>query len=440
MNSSPRQFALQIVRRLQQAGYQAFWAGGCVRDHLLGREPKDYDVATNATPDEIRQVFRRYRLLSIGAQFGVMVVLEPRGAGRVEVATFRRDADYRDGRHPEGVTFCSSEEDAKRRDFTINGLFYDPIRDQVIDYVEGQQDLQNKIVRAIGDPVARFGEDKLRMLRAIRFAAHFQFTLESRTKRAITADSQTITVVSAERIAGEMRRILVDASRVTAIRLLRETGLLAAILPGAERFSSAAGQAAWDETLRVAAGLQRPCFPVALAALVRRILPPAGATEEAVRAICRKWRLANHETDLTCWLLAHEPTIRSARDVAWPRLQPILVSDQIQPLLQLADAVAAAVGTGRDEIDYCRAKLRLPRQQLDPRPLITGDDLIGHGIPPGPQYQRLLSMVRDAQLQQAISTRDQALALVDQLQQEAEQDNEREPPAPESGATANDSS
>ena len=170
-----RRFALDVVRRLRGAGFEAYWAGGCVRDQLLGRTPKDYDVATNAMPEQVRQLFGRRRTLAIGAAFGVIAVIGPKPAGTVEVTTFRRDAAYSDGRHPDSVAFSSPEEDASRRDFTINGLFYDPVEDRVIDYVGGQADLAAGRIRAIGNARDRFAEDKLRMLRAVRFAATFAF-------------------------------------------------------------------------------------------------------------------------------------------------------------------------------------------------------------------------------------------------------------------------
>ena len=206
-----RQFALEVVSRLRAAGYQAFWAGGCVRDELLGRIPVDYDVATSAKPDEVRGVFGRRRTLAIGAAFGVITVLGPRDqadgglreAGQIEVATFRTDAAYTDGRHPAGVTFSSPEEDAQRRDFTINGLFLDPVTGEVHDYVGGREDLKAGVVRAIGVPAMRFGEDHLRMLRAVRFAAGFAFALDGETRAAIEKMTHLVTTVSPERIAAE---------------------------------------------------------------------------------------------------------------------------------------------------------------------------------------------------------------------------------------------
>ncbi|HPZ83611.1 MAG TPA: CCA tRNA nucleotidyltransferase, partial [Thermogutta sp.] len=229
-----REFAVWVVRKLQERGYIAYWAGGCVRDQLLGRVPKDYDVATNATPDEVRNIFGMKRTFAVGAAFGVITVNGPPGAGQIEVATFRTDSSYRDGRHPESVSFSSPKEDALRRDFTINGLFYDPIQDRTVDYVGGVEDIKRRIIRAIGDPYQRFTEDKLRMLRAIRFVAELEFDLDPRTYEAIRAMADQITQVSQERILMELERLLTAPARRKGVILLRESGLLRVVLPELE--------------------------------------------------------------------------------------------------------------------------------------------------------------------------------------------------------------
>src|SRR5208337_2826401 len=226
-----RRFALEVVRRLRAGGFEAYWAGGCVRDELLGRTPKDYDVATSATPPEIRALFGQQRTLPLGAAFGVITVLGPRPAGMIEVATFREDVGYSDGRHPDHVTFSSAREDAARRDFTINGMFFDPLDRAVIDFVGGQADLQNQLIRAIGSPRLRFGEDKLRMLRAVRFTAAYGFSLDAETAATVREMAGQITAVSSERIAMEMRRVLTESGRVQGVRLLVELGLAAVVLP-----------------------------------------------------------------------------------------------------------------------------------------------------------------------------------------------------------------
>jgi len=401
-----RRFAADVVRKLRGAGFEALWAGGCVRDKLLGRVPKDYDVATNATPPEIRRLFGRRRTLAVGAAFGTIVVLGPKPAGQVEVTTFRQDAEYSDGRHPDQVTFSTAREDALRRDFTINGLFYDPIGEEVIDYVGGQEDLRRRRVRAIGDAHARFAEDKLRLLRAVRFAATYEFELEQRTRQAIREMAAEITVVSAERIAAEMRLALTSRQRARAVRLLVETDLASAVLPeivpgGPE------GQERLDRALAVLDRLEEPGFPLAMAAL---LLPFVDA--EAARAIGRRWRLSNQEIDRMGWLLAHRDALVGARAARWSRFQPILIAEGIEDLLALCEAARPECA---DDLDFCREKRRLPREELDPAPLLTGDDLLARGLTPGPKFRVLLDRARAAQLDGEIHTKDEALSLIEQL-------------------------
>src|SRR5947208_9104318 len=230
-----REFAVDVVRRLRDAGFQGLWAGGCVRDDLLGLVPKDYDVATDARPEQVQALFRR--TVAVGASFGVVEVLGPRtpaGPLKVQVATFRADGSYSDGRHPDAVVFSSPEEDARRRDFTVNGMFFDPLTEQVIDYVGGRDDLRDGVLRAIGDPAQRFAEDKLRLLRAVRFATRFNLTLDPATAHAIRAMAGEITVVSAERIADELRKLLTDPRRAAGMRLMDEVALVTPILPEVE--------------------------------------------------------------------------------------------------------------------------------------------------------------------------------------------------------------
>ncbi len=287
----PRRFAEEVVRQLRDAGFEAYWAGGCVRDQLLGRVPKDYDVATDATPSQIQQVFRHRRTLALGAAFGVITVLGPRGAGQIEVTTFRRDATYSDGRHPDSVTFTSAREDALRRDFTINGLFSNPATKEILDFVGGQQDLALRLVRAIGDPAERFGEDKLRMLRAVRFSEALEFTLQKETFEAIRRMAHEITVVSPERILSEIQRILTDSHRSAGVRMLLETGLAEAVFPEVVPLDDVQREQL-DRALSVIGRLDRPGFPLVLAALLHRRVESSQA-----RLLARRWRMSNRQTD-----------------------------------------------------------------------------------------------------------------------------------------------
>ena len=404
-----RQFALEVVRRLRAAGFEALWAGGCVRDQLLGRLPKDYDVATNAPPRQIQELFGPRRTLALGAAFGVITVLGPRGAGQIEVATFRRDETYSDGRHPDRVTFSTAREDARRRDFTINGLFYDPVEQRVIDFVDGQTDLAARRVRAIGDPRERFGEDKLRLLRAVRCTAMFDFQLEASTFEAIRAMAPEIRAVSAERIAAEMRRMLTDAHRARAVRLLLETGLAAAVLPEIVPQGDAE-QRLLDLTLEAMARLIDPGFPLALAALIHRRVGPDG-----VEQIGKRWRLANKEVERAAWLVEHQASLAGAPSKRWSSIQRLMVAEGIADLLAMTEAVLLAAASDASDIAWCREVLKRPREQLDPPPLLTGDDLLRHGVPQGRAYRIILDRVRDAQLDGEVHTKDEAMAIVNRL-------------------------
>ena len=397
-----RGFALDVVRRLRTAGFEAYWAGGCVRDELLGRRPKDYDVATSATPPEIRALFGNRRTLPLGAAFGVITVLGPRPAGMIEVATFRQDAGYSDGRHPDHVTFSSAREDAARRDFTINGMFFDPVEGKVIDYVAGQEDLQDRLIRAIGSPRMRFGEDKLRMLRAVRFAAVFGFAIDAETAAAVREMAGQITVVSPERIAMEMRRVLTEPGRVQGLRLLVELGLAAAVMPEIVPRDEAS-QARTEHALGVLGRLQDPSFPLALAALLAQ---QAGAA--TVREVGLRWKLSNQETDEAAWLVVHRDALAGARAMRWSKLQPVLAHPWAEPLVALHEAASPQ---GPDEAAYCRELLAQPREKLNPPPLLTGDDLRVHGLQPGRKFKTILQAVRDAQLDGEIRTQEEAIKL-----------------------------
>jgi poly(A) polymerase len=412
-----RAFAVDVVRRLREHAFEAYWAGGCVRDQLLGKMPKDFDVATTARPDDVRQLFGRRRTVAVGESFGVVCVVGPRDSGQVEVATFRQDAAYSDGRHPDSVRFSTPQADAERRDFTINGMFYDPLEDRVIDFVGGQDDLARRVIRAIGDPQSRFAEDKLRLLRAARFAAALDFEIDPATRDALEAMAPQITVVSIERIAAELRLMLVHAKRVPAVHLLHETRLLSAVLPELEVIDrdalTATGRPvdeAWVTTLEMLSVLSDPTFPLALAVLLHAFVDTDGA-----EAICRRLKLSNRDADRCRWLVAHQNVLVDAEHAAWPKLQRILISEGIDELLALHEAAAAALAKSTTHLEYCRQKLNLPPDELNPPPLITGDDLIRHGVPRGKEYQRLLEAVRDAQLEKRIATTEAALELVDEL-------------------------
>lgn len=395
------EFALSTVRKLRAAGFQALWAGGCVRDRLFGRIPKDYDIATDATPEQVCDVFGKKRTLRIGAAFGVVAILGKKPLQPIEVATFRTEEGYADGRHPDHVRFSTAEEDAQRRDFTINGMFFDPVENRVIDYVNGQADIKDRIIRCIGDARERFSEDRLRMLRAIRFAAAFDFSIEPRTFSAIQENASHITVVSAERIANEMRRMMAHPHARSALELLRASTLREYVLP---EFRNAESE--WQIGLAIVDHLTRHTFELTCAAMLHAIFAKQNS---CVGQIASRWKLANSEKDLLWSILKHEQLLRSGQHAAWPKLQRVLIQPFAEIALEFAHAVALSEGDDSVGIDYCKGKLQLPREVLDPPALICGDDLIKSGIRPGPAFRSILSTIRDQQLNGQIKTKDEAI-------------------------------
>ena len=426
-----RRFATDVVVRLHRAGFRALWAGGCVRDLILGGAPADYDVATDALPRQVIRLFRR--TVPVGESFGVVRVIGPAGAGDVEVATFRSDGDYLDGRHPESVAFGSPEEDAARRDFTINGLFLDPESGEVIDFVGGRDDLRSGILRAIGDPRARFAEDKLRLLRAVRFAARFGFAIEPETRAALVAMAGQVRAVAAERIAQELRRMLVHPTRAKAMNLAFDVGLVAAILPPLVRmkglFQGKPVQPEgdlWDHTMLILDLLpEAPSFPLAFAALLHDSGKPATKGlqdgrptffnhEQVGRRIAedlaRGLKLANAERERIAWLVEYHQYLGDAKRLRESKLKRVLAEPGIDELLALHRADALASTGDASQIDYCEYYLReLPTGPVNPPPLLTGRDLAGVGLEPGPRYKVILEAAREAQLDRVLNSKREAL-------------------------------
>jgi poly(A) polymerase len=430
-----RAFATEVVSRLRAAGFRALWAGGCVRDLMLGEPPSDYDVATDAVPEQVMRLFRR--TVTVGLSFGVVRVLGPQGAGEVEVATFRSDGRYLDGRRPETVCFGNPAEDAARRDFTINGMFFDPIEGALVDLVGGRDDLQRGVVRAIGDPAARFEEDKLRLLRAIRFAARFGFALEPATRDALERMAPQIRVVAVERIAQELRRMLVHPRRAAAMRLCADVGLLAAILPPIDalrgRTVAAGGREvdAWAHTLAVLDALPTDppvTFTLAFAALAHEAGESPDRAEtgggpplderggDVAGQLAGALRLANAERERIVWLVRHRRALRGVGAVPAHVRKPLLASEGIDELIALhcADAIATGERIGPIE-EVARYRESLPEGPLDPAPLINGDDLKRLGLSPGPEFKSILDEVRRNQLDGIVKTREEALARAREL-------------------------
>ena len=394
-----RTFAIEVVQQLQQAGYQALWAGGCVRDQLLGLKPKDYDVATAATPDQVREVFGHKRTLPIGASFGVITVLGPKTADPIEIATFRRDGGYSDGRRPDSIEFTDAREDALRRDFTINGMFYDPAANEVIDFVGGQADLEARQIRAIGVADQRIEEDKLRMLRGVRFAAKHQFELESQTLAAIQRRASEISVVSNERIGAEMQRMLADPNRATAVKLLRQANLLAEVVPEGQTLFESENQ--WQQTLDRLTALQTPDFCAAVVILLKPIFKSVGAD-----AVMQRWKLSNDQRKSIEFADRNYEVLVDSVNRRWSEVQPLLLS----PYIESAVALVLACGA-TESVAFLQGKLSLPAEQLNPEPLLTGEDLIAAGVTPGPAFKAMLSECRGKQLDGELTTKEQALDL-----------------------------
>lgn len=439
-----REAATDIVRRLRAEGFQAYLVGGCVRDLVMGREPKDYDVSTDATPDQVVRLFPDS--LTVGAQFGVVIV--PRPEGNVEVATFRSDGRYTDGRHPSEVRYAKTpQEDVRRRDFTINGLLLDPLEDQVLDYVGGQGDIRARRIRAIGNPIERFHEDRLRMLRAVRFAARFGFSLDAAALEAIRKLAPLIRDVSAERVREELLKILTEGQARRGFELLDETGLLREVLPEVKATQGVPQPPefhpegdVWVHTLLMLEGLRAPTPTLALGVLLHDVgKPPTLSVRERIRfdnhvevgaemaqAVCARLRLSARATERVVELVRHHlrfkdfPCMRRSTQLRFLRLEGFEEHLELHRL----DCLASHGDLSTYELAR-RILEETPLAQIKPALLLGGDDLIAQGYTPGPLFKEVLQMVEDAQLEGKLHTREDALRLV------AEQFPLSRPPASE---------
>ena len=445
MFPATRQFeaALGVLRELRAAGHEAFLAGGCVRDLLLGRDPMDCDVATSATPDVVLALFPR--TCAVGAHFGVVLVADGDEEGYLttEVATFRSDGAYSDGRHPDAVKYTkSAEEDVKRRDFTINGLLLDPLsnttdlRSAVIDFVGGVADLDAGLVRAIGKPEERFLEDHLRMLRGVRFAARFGFALEPGTARAMRSLAARIDAVSRERVRDELTKMLTEGQARRAFELLDETGLLAEVLPEVARMKGVEQPPqfhpegdVWVHTLGLLGQLEAGCsMTLAWGALLHDVgKPPTfrrapdrirfdGHVDVGIAVaadICRRFRFSNEEARQVLALVENHMRFMDAKRMKTSTLKRFFRLDRFQEHLALHRMDCLAGSGFLDNWEFMREQwLAMPEETVRPQPLITGRELIAAGYKPGAGFKEMLRMVEDAQLEGAIGTADEALTLV----------------------------
>jgi poly(A) polymerase len=393
--------ALAVITRLREAGYIALLNGGCVRDRLLGIDPKDHDVATDAPPAEVRKLFRRTR--AVGVQFGVVLVRIKKND--VEVATFRSDMEYHDGRRPSAVEFTTPERDAQRRDFTINGMFLDPVTDEIIDYVGGREDLEARVIRCIGEPHQRFAEDHLRMLRAVRFAARLDFEIEETTFRAMAECAARLRQIAPERIRMELEMILGSRSRARGWRLMCDTGLTDHLPP--DRAWSAPEQARVERVL--AALPEDASAPLGLAALF------SGWEPAEVRQACAALRCSNADTDAITTTVATVPRLLDGLVLELADIKELLATGLFREMTILARAVGEADSMDRDALEQVvQRAVAIPAETVAPPPLLTGDDLLAMRLRPSPLMGRLLAEVYRAQRNETIRTREEAVRLVEQ--------------------------
>jgi len=390
-----KQAAIKIIRRLRRNGFEALLAGGCVRDMLLGKRAKDYDVATDAQPKDVIGLFRR--TLKVGAKFGVIIVLV--ADRQVEVVTFRTEADYADGRHPGAVEFANAVEDASRRDFTINGMFYDPLQKEVKDYVDGQADLRAKIVRTIGRPAERFSEDYLRMLRAVRFSTQLGFAIEPLTWSAICSNATNIAQISGERISIELEGILVNPNRAAGASMLFDSGLADTVFPG---LSSKHRKTAIEVLGRLR---KKVDFALALTCFF------AGCQTEFAIEKCRVLKLSRSQTKHIKFLLANRGKLLDER-MSLAGLKKILAEPYFWDLYELQRAIQKAEGSGREStapLVNLRKRIKaLGDIELRPKPLLNGHDLIRLGAVPGPGLGQLKEELYIAQLEGKLQRPQQA--------------------------------
>jgi tRNA nucleotidyltransferase/poly(A) polymerase len=435
---TPRALADHICATLRQSGHQAYLVGGCVRDLVLGREPADYDVSTDARPERVQKLFPRS--LTVGAKFGVILVVEEgiaEHAAQVEVATFRSDIGYSDGRHPDRVVYSDSpQEDVRRRDFTINGLVMDPATREVLDFVEGRADLRAGIVRAIGDPRLRFAEDKLRMMRAVRFAARFAFQIEPETLAAARNLATQITQVSTERIREELTKLLTEGAARRGFELLDEAGMLAVVLPDIARMKGVEQPPqfhpegdVWIHTRMMLEMLQPNCSPtLAWGVLLHDVgKPPTfspaagpgtrirfdGHVEVGARmaeTICRSFRFSNEDTEQIETVVANHLRFKDVHQMRQATLKRFVRLPKFEEHMELHRLDCLSSHRNLDAYNFVQQFLaETPPDQVRPPRLVTGDDLKDMGMRPGPRFKEILLAVEEAQLDGKFSDRQSAL-------------------------------
>ena len=425
--------ARKVIARLRENGHIAYFAGGCVRDMVRGLTPKDYDIVTDARPEAVQTLFER--TFAVGAHFGVIVVLE--NSFQFEVATFRSDDAYIDGRHPSAVHFSSPEEDAKRRDFTINGMFYDPVAEQVIDLVGGQADIAAKLVRAIGEPAKRFAEDRLRMLRAVRFATVLDYQIDNQTWEALVANATSINQISAERIRDELMRIFLSPNRVRGWDLLDSSGLMPVILPELEAMKGVLqpeqfhpeGDVFVHTRLMLQLLPEEVSVPLVLAVLFHDVAKPVTATvdktgrirfnehdrigAQMTEAIMRRLRFSGAEIDATIEMVRQHMVFKDAPNMRVAKLKRFMARPTFEDELELHRVDCESSHRILDNYEFLlRKREEFANEPIIPPPLVRGDDLIALGLKPGPKFGEILEAVETRQLEGTLRTRDEALEWV----------------------------
>ena len=422
--------ACEIVAQLRGRGHIAYFAGGCVRDIVRGQAPKDFDIATDAKPEAVQQIFSR--TYAVGAHFGVIVVVE--NGFQFEVATFRSDDVYVDGRRPSAVRFSSPKEDAKRRDFTINGMFYDPVANEVIDFVGGRADLDAKLVRAIGDPAERFKEDRLRMLRAVRFAAVLDYKINNQTWDALAANAHAITEISAERIREELVRIFISPNRVRGWDLLDQSGLMGAIIPEMEAMKGCAqpeqfhpeGDVFQHTRLMLQLLPAKVSVPLVFSVLLHDVAKPRTANvdptgrirfnahdrigAEMSEAIMERLRFSRAEIDATVEMVRQHMVFKDVPRMRVAKLKRFMARPTFEEELELHRVDCASSHGLLDNYEFLVGKREeFANEPIIPLPLVRGEDLIALGLKPGPKFGEILEAAETRQLEGALKTREEAL-------------------------------
>src|SRR5881396_757974 len=434
MKPSPmEEAARKVAARLRDDGHIAYFAGGCVRDMVRGLAPKDYDIATDARPEVVQKLFPR--TFAVGAHFGVIIVVE--NGFQFEVATFRSDDAYVDGRHPSAVHFSSPQEDAQRRDFTINGMFYDPVAEKVIDFVGGCADIAAKLVRAIGEPVKRFAEDHLRMLRAVRFATVLDYQIDKQTWDALVANASSINQISAERIREELMRIFLSPNRVRGWDLLDSSGLMPAILPELEAMKGVLqpeqfhpeGDVFVHTRLMLQLLPEKVSVPLVFAVLFHDVAKPVTATvdntgrirfndhdrigAQMTEATMRRLRFSGTEIEATVEMVRQHMVFKDAPNMRVAKLKRFMARPTFEEELELHRVDCESSHRMLDNYEFLQRKREeFANEPIIPPPLVTGDDLIALGMKPGPKFGEILEAVETRQLEGTLKTHEQALEWV----------------------------